>query len=164
MTGLPPLSQEDVQSLDDSLASLLAQTGAIAVLLADQGGPVISQVGDAHRFNTASLAAVAAGAFSASCAMAKIMGETQVTNFCQQGEELSMLVSRVDESLLLLIIFKTALIGPDNVRKYASNTIESVSRQVSKASRRSPGVFIDLTALDIADVSMLFRRKAGEKT
>ena len=163
MKGLPPISGEDVQVFDEALDTLLAQTGAVAAILIHQGGPVISQAGDASRYNTISLAAVAAGAFAASCAVAMLMGETQVASFCQQGQELSMLVSRVDDDLLLLVIYKSALIGAESIRHHATNAIECVASQVQRAASRAPVPSFDVAALELPDVSQMFRRKDSKQ-
>jgi predicted regulator of Ras-like GTPase activity (Roadblock/LC7/MglB family) len=159
MKGLPPIVLEDVQVFDDALATLLAQTGAVAAMVIDQGGPVIAQAGDARRFNAASLAAVAAGAFAATSAVALLMGETQVSSFCQQGQSLGMFVNRIDDNLLLLVIFKSDLISPESVRNHSVGACDGIGRQVERARKRSPGVAIDVAGLDMPDVSNLFRRK-----
>src|SRR5881409_1889413 len=101
MATLPQLVEEDVQRLDDELRELLDKTDATTALIIDKGGFLITNQGDARRFDLTSIAALASGAFMANQTIANLVHETNFSNVYQQGEKFSMFVSCVDEYCLL---------------------------------------------------------------
>jgi predicted regulator of Ras-like GTPase activity (Roadblock/LC7/MglB family) len=158
MPGLPPLLSEDIEAFDQTLSSLLEQGEATAVLLIDQGGPILTQIGDTSLLDTTSLAALAAGAFAATQGVARILGETDFSSVYQQGRSLSVIVHRVDDNLLLLVIFKASL-SAGMVKYHAAISSANLVHQVDKATARSPGESIDLVSMNIEDATQVFRRK-----
>ena len=74
MAGLPPLIEEDVQLLDGALDDFLRQSEALTALIIDKGGPLLSQRGAVDKFDTTTISALAAGAFSATQAIAESAG------------------------------------------------------------------------------------------
>jgi len=64
----------------------------------------------------------------------------------------------VDEHCLLLVIFK-AQISVGAVKYYAVNTIGQIAQQLQVAHARSPDQGIDLSVLNVADTSGVFRKK-----
>ncbi len=91
MQGLPPLIQEDVLSLNSALDQLLQKSEATAALIIDKGGPIISQRGAVEQFDTTTIAALAAGSFCATQAIAERLGETNFAMIYQQGGRFSLL-------------------------------------------------------------------------
>jgi predicted regulator of Ras-like GTPase activity (Roadblock/LC7/MglB family) len=158
MLGLPPLIEEDVQRLDSALDGLLRKSEASVVILIDKGGPVIAQRGAAEPFDTTTIAALAAGSFCATEAIAERLGETKFSSIYQQGERLSLLFCNVDDSVLLIVIFKAEL-SAGAVKYYAAETIRQVARQLEKARRRTPGESLDLVSENLLDVSSVFGKK-----
>jgi len=158
MPGLPPLIEEDVQGLDSALDALLRKSEAALVILIDKGGPVIAQRGAADQFDTTTIAALAAGAFAATQAIAERLGEAQFASIYQQGERMSLLFSNVDEDVLLIVIFKSEL-SAGAVKYYAAETIRQLARQLERARRRAPGESLDLVSENLPDVSSVFGKK-----
>src|SRR5271168_2237287 len=105
MPGLPPIIEEDVQTLDAALDELLLKSEATAALIIDKGGPLISQRGTVDRFDTTTISALAAGSFCATQAIAELLGESHFASIYQQGERHSLLVGNIDENVLLVVIF-----------------------------------------------------------
>ena len=157
MPALPQLMEEDVQRFDAALRELLRKSEATVALIIDKGGPLISQCGVGEQLDTTTVAALAAGSFCASQAIAERVGESSFRSVYQQGEQNSLLVSNIDEDLLLLVIFRASL-SVGLVKYYAAFTISQVAAQVERARRRAPLQTMDLVSMDAVDVSGVFRK------
>jgi predicted regulator of Ras-like GTPase activity (Roadblock/LC7/MglB family) len=158
MPGLPPLIEEDVQLLDGALDDLLRRSEASAALIIDKGGPLISQRGALDNFDTTTIAALAAGSFCATQAIAERVGETHFSNIYQQGEHHSLLFCNIDDNVLLVVIFK-AETSAGVIKYYAASTIEQVSFQLQKARQRAPRESMDLVSMNIVGTSTIFLKK-----
>jgi predicted regulator of Ras-like GTPase activity (Roadblock/LC7/MglB family) len=158
MGSLPQLIEEDIRQIDDSLDELLTKSEASCSIVIDKGGFIITQCGDARRFDTTTLGALAAAMYAATQGIASLVGEVNFSSVYQQGETFSLLVHNVDEHCLLLVIFK-AQISVGAVKYYAVNTIARIAQQLQIAHSRSPDEGIDLSVLNVADTSGVFRKK-----
>jgi predicted regulator of Ras-like GTPase activity (Roadblock/LC7/MglB family) len=158
MAGLPQLIEEDVRLLDNVLEELLRRTEAEAALVIDKGGPLISQRGAADKFDATTVAALAAGTFSATDMMARHLGETSLSHIYQQGRKVSLLISNVDDNLLLIVVFP-AESGVGAVMYYAADAVARMSAQMQKAAQRAPGAGMDLVSLNTLDLSQVFRKR-----
>src|ERR1035438_4125096 len=133
MAGLPQLIEEDVHTFDAALDDLLRRSEAGAALVIDKGGPLISQRGAMEKFDATTVAALAAGAFSATDMMARHLGETSLSHIYQQGRQVSLLISNVDENLLLVVVFP-AETGVGAVKYYAAEAVARMSRSEEHTS------------------------------
>jgi predicted regulator of Ras-like GTPase activity (Roadblock/LC7/MglB family) len=158
MPGLPSLVEEDVQWFDAALDDLLRRSEAATALIIDKGGPLISQRGALNNFDTTTIAALAAGSFCATQAIAERLGETTFSSIYQQGEHHSLLFCNVDDDVLLIVIFK-AEISVGVIKYYAAATVEKVNSQLQKARQRSPQESMDLVSMNVLDVSNVFTQK-----
>jgi predicted regulator of Ras-like GTPase activity (Roadblock/LC7/MglB family) len=158
MPGLPPLIEEDVQSLDAALDDLLRHSEAATALIIDKGGPLISQRGALDNFDATTIAALAAGSFCATQAIAERIGETSFSNIYQQGEGHSLLFCNIDDDALLIVIFKAG-ISAGAIKYYAAATVRQVSQQLQKARQRAPRESMDLVSMNVVDVSSIFTSK-----
>jgi predicted regulator of Ras-like GTPase activity (Roadblock/LC7/MglB family) len=158
MPGLPPLIQEDVDLLDSVLDELLRKSGASTGLVVDKGGPVIGQRGATHEFDMTTIAALAAGSFAATQAIADCLGEAGFTNIYQQGERYSLLFCNIDENALLIIIFK-AEVSAGAVKYFAATSVKQIAAQMLRAQERAPGESLDLVSENSLDVSGVFGKK-----
>ena len=158
MAGLPQLIEEDARALEAALDELLRRTEAGSALLIDKGGPLICQRGAADKFDATTVAALAAGAFSATDMMARHLGETSLSHIYQQGRQVSLLISNVDENLLLIVVFP-AESGVGAVKYYAGGAVARIAAQMQKAAQRAPGASLDLVSLNTVDVSQVFRKR-----
>jgi len=157
MAGLPQLIEDDVRALEAALDELLRRSDAGAALVIDKGGPLISQHGAADKFDATTVAALAAGAFSATDMMARHLGETSLSHIYQQGRRVSLLISNVDENLLLIVVFPADL-SVGAVKYYAGDAVRRIAAQLDKAARREPGTNLDLVSMNMLDVSGVFRK------
>ncbi len=159
MPTLPQLIEEDIRELDRALQDLLQKCEGSAALLIDKGGFLITQVGGARQLDTTTLAALSAASFAATETIATLVNEPNFTTVYQQGESHSLLVLNVDEYCLLTVVFK-AEISVGAVKYFAVSTAKQIAKQLKKAHRRAPGAGWDLSELNMADATPLFRKKA----
>ena len=158
MSTLPQLIEEDVQELDDTLRELLKQSEATTGLIIDKGGFLITHSGDARQFDLTTIAALASGAYLANQTIANLVHETNFNNVYQQGEKYSMFAMNIDEHCLLVVIFKAHL-SVGAVKYFAAPAVEKIANQLKLAQERDPGAGFDLSVLNLADPSELFKRK-----
>lgn len=158
MAGLPPLIAEDVQLFDSALDDFLRRSEADTALIIDKGGPLLSQRGAVEKFDTTTISALAAGAFSATQAIAGLIGEPHFSNIYQQGEHHSLLFCNINEDLLLIVIFKAA-ISVGAIKYYSATTVGQVAAQIQKARQRAPQESVDLVSMNVVDASSIFRQK-----
>lgn len=159
MPTLPQLIEEDIQQLDDALRVLLGKSDATTALVIDKGGFLIAHRGDAEDFDLTTIAALASGAFMANQTIANLVHETNFNSVYQQGEKFSMFVLDVDEHSMLVVIFK-ASVSVGVVKYYAIPAGQRIAEQIKAAHERDPEGGLDLSVLNIADTSGLFRKKA----
>ncbi len=158
MATLPQLVEEDIQGLDDALRELLEKSDATTALIIDQGGFLITSYGDARQFDLTTIAALSSGAYLANQTIANLVQETQFNSVYQQGEKYSLFILSVDEHCMLVIIFK-AQVSVGLVKYYAAPAAERIAVQLRTAQDRDPGGGLDLSVLNLADTSDVFKRK-----
>jgi predicted regulator of Ras-like GTPase activity (Roadblock/LC7/MglB family) len=157
MLGLPQLQSEDMQVMDGSLDELLRKTDATAALIIDRGGPLVTERGQTKEFDTTTMAALAAGSFSATQAIAERVGETDFTSVYQQGSRHSILVSMIDDALLMVLVFRAEL-GVGIMKHYAKTAVEKIAVQLAKARERAPSETVDLVSMNSLDAAEIFRK------
>jgi predicted regulator of Ras-like GTPase activity (Roadblock/LC7/MglB family) len=157
--ALPQLIAEDVRELDRLLGDLVTRSEATAALVIDKAGFLISQSGDTSKFDATTLAALAAGSFAATQGMASVVNEPNFNSVYQQGELYSLLVQNIEFDTLLMVIF-AAQLSVGAVKYFAVTTAKQVAKQLKKAHKRAPDAGFDLSELNMADPSSLFRKKS----
>ncbi|MCU0784337.1 MAG: roadblock/LC7 domain-containing protein [Verrucomicrobia bacterium] len=156
---MPQLLEEDIRQLNDVLRGFLDRTDATTALIVDKGGFLITHQGDARQFDLTTISALASGAYMANQTIANLIHETNFESVYQAGAQCSMFVTNVDEECLLLVIFR-AQVGVGVVKYYAAATRERIARQLQLAHERNPDGGLDLSVLNLADTSSVFKRKA----
>jgi len=97
------IHEGDAVRIDAVLSRFLADSGASAALLIDRSGQPLAQHGPAP--DTAAMGALAAGAFSATAALAHLLGENEFSVLFHEGKHESLHVSTVDDDTILLAVF-----------------------------------------------------------
>ena len=159
MASLPQLIEEDIERIEAELRELLEKSEATTALIIDKGGFLIASQGDARQFDLTTIAALASGAYMANQTIAGLVHETNFNCVYQQGEKFSMLVACVDENCLLLVVFK-AQVSVGAVKYFAAPAVKRVALQLQIAQERNPGASLDLSELNLADPSEIFKRKS----
>src|SRR5262245_6515009 len=156
MPTLPQLIEEDIGELNSALQELLIKSDATTAVVIDKGGFIITQCGPVQEIDTTTLAALSAASFAATEGIATLVREQNFSSIYQQGEQASLLVVNVDEYSLLTIIFKATL-SVGAIKYYAADTIKKVAVQLKKAHQRAPSSGLDLSMLNLADPSPVFK-------
>lgn len=159
MATLPQLIEEDIQRLDGILNEYLERSDAATALVIDKGGFLITHQGDSRRFDLTTIGALASGAYLANQTIANLVHEENFDSVYQQGDQFSMFVTNVDEHCLLMVIFPSKT-GVGVVKYHAAEARKQIAAQLKTAQERDPENGLDLSVLNLADPSELFRRKA----
>lgn len=159
MATLPQLTQEDIQRLDAELRELLDKSEATTALIIDKGGFLITSQGDVRQFDLTTIAALASGAYMANQTIASLVHETNFNSIYHQGEKFSLFVMCIDDSALLTVIFK-AQVSVGAVKYFASSAVKHIAVQLQISQERDPGAGLDLSELNLADTSELFKKKS----
>ncbi len=144
--------------MESALDELLQKSEATTALIIDKGGPLITQRGTLNAFDTTTMAALTAGSFAASEAIAGLVGESYFSSVYQQGERQSLWIGNVGSNLLVIVIFKASL-GVGVVKYFAVQTTQRIAAQIKKARSRTDEN-LDLVSLNLLDSSELFKKKA----
>jgi predicted regulator of Ras-like GTPase activity (Roadblock/LC7/MglB family) len=99
------LYKEDIDRINKILSHLITESASAYVLLINKDGNLISQVGFSPNINVTSLAALAAGSFASTKAIATLIGETEFSVMFHQGEKENIHISLVDEDVIMVLIF-----------------------------------------------------------
>jgi predicted regulator of Ras-like GTPase activity (Roadblock/LC7/MglB family) len=158
MATLPQLTEEDISQIDEALREFLAHTDATTALVIDKGGFLLCSQGECRRFDLTTIAALASGAFMANQTIASLVQENNFTSVYQQGERFSMFIICVDEEALMVVVFKAG-VSVGLVKYFAAATIRRIADQLAIAHRRDPAAGLDLSVLNMADPSALFRKR-----
>jgi predicted regulator of Ras-like GTPase activity (Roadblock/LC7/MglB family) len=129
------LFEDDIERLNATLDVFLNETDAQCVLIIDKGGHLIAVRGLTDSMDTASLSALAAGAFASTREIARLIGEPEFSVLFHQGRREHIHVSLVDSDTLLMAIFNDqTTIGI--IRLYAKDTEEEIARLFAEVKRQ----------------------------
>jgi predicted regulator of Ras-like GTPase activity (Roadblock/LC7/MglB family) len=159
MATLPQLIEEDIRRLDSELGELLEKSEATTALIIDKGGFLITSAGDTRQFDLTTIAALASGAYMANQTIASLVHETNFNSIYHQGEKFSLFVMCIDDNSLLTVIFK-AQVSVGAVKYFASPAVKHMAVQLQIAHERDPNGSLDLSELNLADPSEIFKKKA----
>src|SRR5258706_11443798 len=158
MPTLPQLIEEDVEQLNGALHDLLGSSEATTALIIDKGGFLITHLGESEKFDLTTIAALASGAYLANQTIANLVHEENFDSVYQQGEKFSMLVINTDENCLLVLIFP-ARVSVGAVKYFALTANKRLADQIKLAHQRDPENGVDLSVLNLADTSGVFRKR-----
>jgi predicted regulator of Ras-like GTPase activity (Roadblock/LC7/MglB family) len=130
------IQETDAARITRLLGGFLSESGALEALLIDRSGHLLAMDGVARALDTVSISALAAAAFSSTCAMAQLLGETEFTVLFHEGVKQSIHVSTVDEEAILLAIFdERTTVGM--VRLFAKDASAAVAGVLAETRGRS---------------------------
>jgi len=99
------LFKEDVERIQKSLSHLLTESAATYVMLINKDVNLIAHVGFNSSIDATSLAALAAGSFASTRAIAALIGETEFSVMFHQGAKENIHISLIDEDAIMVLIF-----------------------------------------------------------
>ena len=140
------LSGEMYKAISEVISELATKTRAKTIVFADMNGHAITQRGTSTDIDIPNLTALAAGDFSATAEIAKIIGEKKQFKFIfHEGEKYNAYLSNVGNDFLLILIFDTQT-ALGMIRIYTKRAINTLSQVLenSKESDEDSSSFVDV--------------------
>ncbi len=166
MGNFPQICVEDVKEFDVHINNFISATDASLVLIVEKSGYLIHERGETAKFDTQIISTLASNAYNASAYLANLLNETRITGMSQQGEKFSTMMLEIDEDLILVVVYKSA-ISAGAIKYYASIIIPKIANQIKIARQRAPTLKFDLVDLNAVDATVVFKKvphSATEKT
>lgn len=123
------LEQTTMDQIHRILVNLLRESEAKCAVLVDQDGQCITRKGFTQNIDIEALAALVAGSFASTRAIAKLVGENEFTVLFHQGEKDSIHNVLIDDDTILCVIFDDrTTIGM--VRLYSKQAAEQIGKSL----------------------------------
>lgn len=97
--------KEDIDKINRILSHILTESASSFAFLINKDGNLISQVGFNPGMDVTALAALAAGSFASTKAIATLIGETEFSVMFHQGAKENIHISLMDEDVIMVLIF-----------------------------------------------------------
>jgi predicted regulator of Ras-like GTPase activity (Roadblock/LC7/MglB family) len=156
MKGFPQLTKEDIQQLDTLLKDFVTRSGALAALMVESAGYLIHHVGEMPA-DPAEFSSLAANAFNAAQEMSRRLKENYFTQLRVTGTTYQTLIRQVDESCLLVVVFRADMDGK-KVEDDVLPPVIGLYELLKIARHRAPAVTVDLADADAESFTKFFRR------
>ncbi len=129
------LSESNYAEIRAIVTELVSKTKARAIVFADMNGHPICQGGAGGEIDLASLTALAAGEFSATAEIARLLGEPgKFVLLFHEGTKANVYISSVGGSYLLLIVFDPS-VALGIVRIFTQKAVTLLNRILEEARR-----------------------------
>ncbi|MCX7016322.1 MAG: roadblock/LC7 domain-containing protein [Candidatus Sumerlaeota bacterium] len=99
------MSVDEAAMLSEALDELLKHAEGLCTLVIDQNGKCLARRGLTRTIDCDALAALVAGSFASTRAIAKMVGESEFTVLFHQGEKEHIHNSLVDDDTILTVLF-----------------------------------------------------------
>jgi predicted regulator of Ras-like GTPase activity (Roadblock/LC7/MglB family) len=131
------LTRADQDFITEVLVGLLRKSEAHCVLVVDQSGRCLARAGFTEKIDTDALAALVAGSFSSTRAMASLVGESEFSVLFHQGQHDHIHNILVDNDRILTVIFdRHTTVGM--VRLYAKQAAKKIAERFAEITQRHP--------------------------
>lgn len=130
-------TEEEIREIENYFGEYLIEAEARDIILLNKSGELLAKSGDITSDVAVTVSALAAGVFSATNELARILGEREFTITFHQGMETNIHISLITPNVLIAIIFDNRIpIGA--VRFWAKRVGNSVKEIIRKAEIRTP--------------------------
>ena len=152
------IHEDAARQIQEVLRRFLGESSAADALLIDRSGQLLAQSGADASLDTVSLSALAAGAFSSTAAMARLLGEPEFTVLFHQGVKENIHVAAVDEHAILLAVFgDRTTVGM--VRLFAQEATAAIGAILATARARPHRAGVLAAPLTMGEERPLFRER-----
>ncbi len=128
--------EQDVEEINKILSDFLARSQAKCALLIDKDGHPVTKQGQTESFNADSIAALVAGSFAATRAIAQLVGEAEFSVLFHQGKRTHIQIASIADRALAVIIFDdSTTLGM--IRLYAGELNQKLSACLNQALLRN---------------------------
>jgi len=157
MNQMPIMTIQAAERLLNALEDFLEKAEADYAMIIDRGGMILSQQGELpDNADPDIVAALSAGSFAATRELALRVGESDCAALYQQGTNSHILISAVDDDVVLITIFgRQTTVGL--VKFYSAKAIKRIGA-VLQELRTTKHVGVLFTKEDISAAENLFAR------
>jgi predicted regulator of Ras-like GTPase activity (Roadblock/LC7/MglB family) len=129
------LTKSDITQIHRSLLQMLKQSESKCAILVDVDGKCLAKKGFTQNIDTDALAALIAGSFASTRAMAKLVGEGDFSVLFHQGEKEHIHNVLVDDDTILTVVFDDrTTIGM--VRLYSKECAKTLKETLTLARKK----------------------------
>jgi predicted regulator of Ras-like GTPase activity (Roadblock/LC7/MglB family) len=154
------IHEDTARRIGGVLASFLSESGAADVLLIERSGQLLAQGDTTRTLDIASLCALAAGAFSSTAAMARLLGEPEFTMLFHQGVKENIHVTAVDDDAILLATFDSrTTVGM--VRLFAKEASAAIGAILAESRARADRVGEPVGPRQPGELRPMFRERSA---
>jgi predicted regulator of Ras-like GTPase activity (Roadblock/LC7/MglB family) len=152
------IHESDAARIDAVLSRFLADSNSTAALLIDRSGQSLAMAGASPSLDTVSIGALAAGAFSSTAALARLLGESEFSVLFHEGVKESLHVSTVDDGTILLAIFDDhTTVGM--VRLFAREASTAIGKILEESRTRPRRIGALATPLSVDEARRAVRHR-----
>ena len=152
------IHESDATRIDAVLSRFLADSNSTAALLIDRSGQSLAMAGASPSLDTVSIGALAAGAFSSTAALARLLGESEFSVLFHEGVKESLHVSTVDDGTILLAIFDDhTTVGM--VRLFAREASTAIGKILEESRTRPRRIGALATPLSVDEARRAVRHR-----
>jgi len=126
--------ESDKIKLESVLTGFIEESGARLAMLVGKNGMILSRRGDFAGVDVQSLAALTAGSFASTQALASVVGEKEFTGVFHQGKRINIYIALVADFGILVAVFDVA------------TTIAMIRLTARETSKRLEPIIADLIA------------------
>lgn len=124
------VTESQSRVLHEAMLDLMLEAEAAAVILCDSGGNILTNTSWQDQEHVDSVAALAAGSFAATQALASLTGEARFNSVAHEGTSSSVYIQRIAHEFLLVVQFgKSTSLGL--VKLYVEKTEHTIAGLLS---------------------------------
>ncbi|MEF3245156.1 MAG: roadblock/LC7 domain-containing protein [Caldisericaceae bacterium] len=130
------LNEEELKHIEEIFGEYLSESEAKDIVLLNKSGELLAKSGDITSDVAQNISALAAGVFSATNELARLLGEKEFTITFHQGQETNIHISLITQNVLLAMIFDNRLpIGA--IRFWAKKVSNFTKPVIEEAEKRA---------------------------
>jgi predicted regulator of Ras-like GTPase activity (Roadblock/LC7/MglB family) len=140
------LNREDGFKLNVLLTKLIDNSRADCIMLINKSGRLITSQSESSDFDKTSLAALVAGSFASTTAIANMIGESEFRELFHQGKKRHTYICMVDENTILTVLFdkRTTVEKIRHFIKMYNDELNKIMQSVYSGIESNPYINIDV--------------------
>jgi predicted regulator of Ras-like GTPase activity (Roadblock/LC7/MglB family) len=147
------IGADGVRELDSALSKILRSAQCETAMVINKSGQLVSHQTKNGDTDKVSIAALAAGGFASSAAIAQLIGETEFETLYYEGAANNLYVAQIDKNNIILLVFKNRLIL-EKVRTVVDNSklnIVEILKKVYLKTLPDPFLNLDVSSYGILE-------------
>jgi len=138
------IGADGVYELDSALSEIIRSAQCETAMVINKSGQLVSHQAKADGGDKVSIAALAAGGFASSVAIARMIGETEFETLYYEGAASNLFIAQIDENNIILLVFKNRL-TLEKVRATVDKNRENIVEILKKTYLKTlPDPFLNL--------------------